>query len=44
MNGQSMTMKSTETGTLTDAKTLTVQASFTTPDGERKATRVYDMK
>ena len=43
-NGQSMTMKSTEIWALTDAKTLTVQSSFTMPDGERKSTRVYDMK
>ncbi len=43
-NGQSMTMKSTEIWTLTNAKTLTVQSSFTTQDGERKTTRVYDMK
>jgi hypothetical protein len=44
MNGKSMTMKSTEIWRLTNAKTLTVQASFTTDNGERKATSVYNMK
>ncbi|MBA4409237.1 MAG: hypothetical protein C0397_07430 [Odoribacter sp.] len=42
MNGESRTMKSSEVWTLTDAKTLSVQTSFTTPDGEQKSTRVYD--
>jgi len=42
MNGESRTMKSSEVWTLTDAKTLSVQTSFTTPDGELKSTRVYD--
>jgi hypothetical protein len=43
-NGESMTMKSTEIWALTDAKTLSIATSFTTPDGERKSTRVYDIK
>ena len=44
MNGESRTMKSTEIWALTDAKTLSVQSSYTTRDGERKSTRVYDKK
>lgn len=44
MNGESRTMKSTEVWALTDAKTITVESSFTTPDGERKSTRVYNIK
>ena len=44
MNGESVTMKSTEVWTLTDAKTLSVQSTSTTPNGERKSTMVYDKK
>jgi hypothetical protein len=44
MNGESRTMKSSEIWSLTDAKTLSVQSSFTMQDGERKSTRVYDLK
>lgn len=43
MNGETRTMKSTEIWTLTDAKTLSVQSTSTSRDGEeRKSTRVYD--
>jgi hypothetical protein len=44
MNGESMTMKSTEVWTLTDAKTLTVASTRQGPNGEVKATMVYDKK
>ena len=42
MNGESMTMKSTEAWTLTDAKTLTVTSARQGPDGEVIVTMVYD--
>ncbi|MCX6238951.1 MAG: hypothetical protein NTY07_15540 [Bacteroidia bacterium] len=44
MNGESRTMKMSESWALTDPKVLSIQSSFTTPDGERKSTRVYDSK
>ncbi len=44
MNGQSMTMKSTEVWTLTDAKTLTVVSTRQGQNGEMKSTMVYDKK
>jgi Tol biopolymer transport system component len=44
MNGESRTMKSTEVWTLTDAKTLTVASIRQGPNGEVKATMVYDKK
>lgn len=44
MNGESMTMKSTEAWTLTDAKTLTVASTRQGPNGEVKTTMVYDKK
>lgn len=44
INGESRTMKSTEVWTLTDAKTLTVASTRQGPDGEVKATMVYDKK
>jgi dipeptidyl aminopeptidase/acylaminoacyl peptidase len=44
MNGESMTMKSTEVWTLTDAKTLTIVYTRQGPNGEVKATMVYDKK
>jgi hypothetical protein len=44
MNGTPTTMKSTEVWTLTDANTLTVNTTATTPNGERKATMVYEKK
>lgn len=43
-NGESVTMKSTETWTLTDAKTLTVASARQDPDGDVKITMVYDKK
>jgi Tol biopolymer transport system component len=44
MNGESITMKSTEVWTLTDAKTLTVVYTRQGPNGEVKATMVYNKK
>jgi hypothetical protein len=44
MNGESRTMVSTEEWSLTDAKTLTVITTMATPNGERKATAVYNKK
>jgi len=44
MNGESMTMKTSEEWTLTDAKTLSIVTSRTTPDGDMKTTMVYDKK
>jgi hypothetical protein len=43
-DGETIEMKSTEVWTLTDAKTLSVFSTFTTQDGERKTTLVYDKK
>ena len=42
MNGQSITMKSTEAWSLTDAKTISVAYTFQGRDGEIKATVVCD--
>jgi len=44
MKGESVTMKSTETRILTDAKTLTVVAKRQGPNVEVKNTMVYDKK
>jgi hypothetical protein len=44
MNGETVNMKSVEVYTLTDPKTITVQSTSTTPNGERKMTLVYDKK
>jgi Tol biopolymer transport system component len=45
MNGESMTMKSSEAWSITDAKTLSVVRTMNTPDGqEMKTTMVYDKK
>jgi hypothetical protein len=44
MNGKPMIMKSKEIWALADAKTLTVAATREGPDGEEKATMVYDKK
>jgi len=45
MNGESREMKSTEIWTLGDAgKSLTVNTTNPTPDGEMKTTAVYDKK
>jgi len=44
MNGESMQMKSTAIWTLTDANTLTVNTTSTTPNGDRVTKMVYDKK
>jgi len=44
MNGESRTMKMSESWALTDPKVLSIQSSFTGPNGEVKSTRVYDKK
>jgi hypothetical protein len=44
MNGESRTMKSTEVWTLTDPKTLSVTSTRQSPNGEVKATMVYEKK
>jgi len=44
MNGESMTMKSTEIWTLTDAKTLTVNTTRQSPNGEVKTVSIYEKK
>jgi len=44
MNGQSTTMKSTEVWVLTDAKTLTVNSTRQSPNGEVKSNMVYEKK
>ncbi|MGD0582740.1 MAG: hypothetical protein ABR974_07310 [Bacteroidales bacterium] len=42
MNGETREMKSTSVWTLTDAKTLTVTSTSTTPNGDRVIKMVYD--
>ncbi len=44
MNGESRTVKSTEVWELTDPKTLTVTSTRQGPNGEVKATMVYEKK
>jgi hypothetical protein len=44
MNGETMTMKSTEEWSLTDPKTLSVKSTSTTPNGDMTSTMVYDKK
>lgn len=44
MNGESRTMKSTEIWTLTDAKTLTVNSTRQSPNGDVKSNMVYEKK
>lgn len=44
MNGQSITMKTTEVWSLTDAKTVSIAYAFQGRDGEVKATVVCDKK
>lgn len=44
MNGESQTMKSTDTWALTDAKTLTIISTRQGPNGEVKNKMVYDKK
>ncbi len=43
-DGQNMEIKSTEVWTLTDPKTITVNTTMNTPNGERKTTMVYNKK
>jgi hypothetical protein len=43
-DGQTSERKSTEVWTLNDAKTLAIESISSTPNGERKATLVYDKK
>ncbi len=42
MGGESMTMNSTEEWTLTDARTLSIKTTMSTPGGERTTKMVYD--
>jgi len=44
MNGETRTMQSVEIWTMTDPKTVNIQSTMTTPNGERKLTLVYDKK
>lgn len=44
MNGETVNMKTVEVWSLTDPKTVTIQSSSSTPNGERKMTLVYDKK
>jgi Tol biopolymer transport system component len=44
MNGESRTMNSVEVWTLTDPKTITVNSTMSTPNGDRNTTMVYDKK
>ena len=44
MNGETRTMQSVEIWTMTDPKTINIQSTMTTPNGERKLTMVYDKK
>lgn len=43
-NGESRTMKTTEVWSLTDSKTLQIETTMPSPNGERKMTSVYDKK
>ena len=44
MNGETINMKTTEVWSMNDPKSVTIQSSSTTPNGERKMTLVYDKK
>jgi hypothetical protein len=44
MNGETVNMKSVEVWSLPDAKTIKIESSSTTPNGERKMTLIYDKK
>jgi Tol biopolymer transport system component len=44
MNGESMTIKSTEVWKLQDAKTLTINSTRQSPNGEVKTDLIYDKK
>jgi len=43
-DGESRTMKTTEVWSLTDSKTLQIETTMPSPNGERKTTSVYDKK
>jgi hypothetical protein len=43
-NGESRTITTTEVWSLTDSKTLQVESTMPSPDGERKVTSVYNKK
>jgi len=43
-DGESRTMKTTEVWSLTDSKTLQIETTMPSPNGERKMTSVYDKK
>lgn len=42
MNGETINMTTVEIWSLTDPKTITIHSSFSTPNGEREMTLVYD--
>jgi Tol biopolymer transport system component len=44
MNGETRNMQSVEVWTMTDPKTISIQSTMTTQNGERKLTMVYDKK
>lgn len=44
MNGETINMKTVEVWTLTNAGTITIESTATTPNGERKMTMIYDKK
>ena len=44
MNGETINMKTVEVWSLTDPKTITIQSTATSPNGERKLSMVYDKK
>ncbi|HUX95447.1 MAG TPA: hypothetical protein VMV47_06915 [Bacteroidales bacterium] len=44
MNGETVNMKTVEVWSLTDPKTITIQSSSSTPNGEREMTMVYNKK
>jgi Tol biopolymer transport system component len=44
MNGETRNIQSVEVWTMTDPKTINIQSTMTTPNGERKLTMVYDKK
>jgi len=44
MNGETRNIQSVEVWTMIDPKTINIQSTMTTPNGERKLTMVYDKK
>ncbi|HOW41335.1 MAG TPA: hypothetical protein PL123_12390, partial [Bacteroidales bacterium] len=44
MNGESRTMNSTEVWTITDPRTITINSTMSTPNGDRTTTMVYERK